>query len=88
MSDEWVELCDPKYGNQWALDGLDIESCLDKCKNDSMCARANWYEDASENADHIGLGFGLSPLGLCRMFRIGAGACEQSGDQLENSAEL
>ena len=60
LSDEWVELCDDQIMEEEAPD---IESCLEICKNDGSCARANWYPGIN--------------IGLCRMFTIGAVECQQ-----------
>ena len=55
-----MELCDDQIMEEEAPD---VESCLEICKNDGSCARANWYPGID--------------IGLCRMFTIEAAECQQ-----------
>ena len=76
-SDDWVQLCDgrPWYDQLMAREALDGETCLELCKNHKSCARANWYKNDDD-------------IGLCRMFTIGAAACQQNEEKSEYSVEL
>ena len=51
---------------------VDAETCLDICKNDVSCARANWYQ--------------RTDIGLCRMFTIGAAECKQDRGEPQNES--
>ena len=76
-SDDWVQLCDgrPWYDQLMAREALDGETCLELCKNHKSCAKANWHKNDND-------------IGLCRMFTIGAAACQQNEDKPEYSVEL
>ena len=77
LSDDWVELCDarPWYDQLMTKEAFDGETCLEICKNHKSCAKANWYKTDAD-------------IGRCRMFTMGAAACDKSGNKPEYSAEL
>ena len=56
-------------------EALDGETCLEICKKHRSCAKANWFKSDDD-------------IGHCRLFTVGAAACEPAGDKPEYSPEL